>query len=141
MTSTIIPNGFFTITSPTGEHRTFQVKTVLKGSLEGKRTLGLLEGPNNTSDYRPFAFVNDNGITVWRKNRGQPDTETGEVKASFHEKAARLIWNLLTVENSGFEKQGFRVEISKRCLVCNRVLSTPESLEIGIGPECLKKSG
>jgi hypothetical protein len=38
-------------------------------------------------------------------------------------------------------KATYTVQLSKRCLRCNRTLTTPESLERGIGPECANIMG
>ena len=39
-----------------------------------------------------------------------------------------------------FSEKGrnYKLFVSTRCMVCNRKLTTPESVERGIGPECIK---
>lgn len=120
-----IPNGTFTITNAeTKNHRTFKVYTVQKGNLQGKRILSLLIGPNNTLDYQSVAFIEDDGIKVWRRHQG---TE--------FERLCKFFWLLLTVDDYP-HKSSFHILLSKRCRICNRKLTTPESILAGIGPNC-----
>lgn len=119
-------NGFYTVTFPDGSYRTFRVRTESRGSMRGKRTLALLIGPENTADYEPFGFVADDGFQVWSKFRGKP-----------HHRYAEKLWVLA----GGGSIEGHALNLSRRCRVCNRPLTTPESYERGIGPNCLERSG
>ena len=127
-TASVIPNGLFTITFPCGSHRTFRIFTKRPDAkfAAGKRVVAMLIGPDNASfsDYEPFAFCDDTGIHVWKRFKNQRQAEY-----------ARLLWMLAT----GCEADGHTLLVSKRCLRCNRTLSTPDSLAAGIGPECLEK--
>lgn len=131
-----IKNGIFTIVSgKTGEHRTFRINTVLRGNLKGKRILGLLTGPDNTSSYKGFAFVDDDRITVWRKYRGEGDWEV----------YAHLVY-CLSRQGQMSPDGRIRVEglsmsllFQGRCCRCNRALTVPSSIESGIGPICAGK--
>lgn len=119
-------NGKITVKNPaTGNHRTFQIKTVKKGSLEGKRILSLLSGPDNESDYVGFGFVNDNNVSVWNKFRAD----------SQYAKLGKMLENLDTLMNEG------KVEVlfETKCRRCNRTLTTPESVVSGIGPDCASR--
>lgn len=129
MTTLAIFNGSHTIRNrQTGEHRTFRVRTVLKGDLKGERILSLLVGPDNTSNYKPFAFVKDDGrIIVWRKYR-----ETG------HWNAYAYMVNKIVIERDAEWTAKYEHMLEGRCCRCNRLLTHPESLETGIGPECRK---
>jgi hypothetical protein len=132
MTETIaIPNGIYTVNSPSGEHRTFKIHTARKGNLEGKRIVSLLIGQDNENSYKGFGFVDDTGIRVWRKYQSDG--------YSMYEKYARCLWDLINFdENSHFHGLGMTLLVSKRCIRCNKTLTTPESIENGIGPECIK---
>ncbi|MAE81279.1 MAG: hypothetical protein CMB80_00995 [Flammeovirgaceae bacterium] len=123
-------NGTYTITSPTGAHRTFKIATARKGNLEGNRILSLMVGRDNENDYMGFAFVNDDGVAMWSKFRQE-----------FYEKCAKMVWSMGTLGNeSPYVKAGVTMEASKRCMKCNRKLTNPESLELGIGPECASRA-
>lgn len=128
-------NGFYTITSPTGEHRTFQVKTQSEDAqfAAGKRIAMMLTGEDNEEDYQGFGFVTESGIVVWKSKRGQGER-------SFWEKVADVLWSLSEYNtNSPYAKRGFEILLDKRCYRCNRRLTNPMSIETGIGPECAQR--
>lgn len=132
-------NGKFTIMNPnTGQHRTFMIKTQLPDSdfAPGKRVIYMMTGEDNETDYTGFGFVEDTGIKVWAKKRGTI------AKPSFWEQCAKMVWSLGTEgADSPYLKLGLTWELSKRCRVCNRTLTNPESLASGIGPECAQRLG
>lgn len=130
-------NGILTVHNPaTGQHRTFRIRTQPKDAkfAPGKRTVALLTGPQNTTDYTGFAFLETtpNGavdLRVWRKRRapvGQPFTQ--------YELLARFLERLGTVA-------GVEINFEGACRVCNRALTTPESVAEGIGPVCGGRQG
>jgi len=128
-------NGFYTIESPSGEHRTFRIWTQTADAkfAAGKRVVGLLTGPNNQSDYEGFAFVDDFGITVWRSKRGTEEP-------SFFERVAAVLWSMATEgEDSKWVGLGMSLLLDSRCLRCNRPLTAPLSIRTGIGPDCAMK--
>jgi len=132
-----IYNGSITIqNTKTGEHRTFQIRTAgEKSKLAGKRLVSLLVGPENTRDYQGFAFVDENGIRVWRTKVGAPG------KPSAFDVYANMIWSLAKFgENSPWHQRGYTMACERKCMRCNRKLTHPESIESGIGPECAGRS-
>lgn len=121
-----LPNGLYTLTLPCGTHRTLRVYTQQEGVFAGKRLLALLIGPENTTDFEDAAFVFPTGVKVWKRFRNQ--------KPAYY---ADLLWALM----SGERVEGCSVQLSKRCIVCNRTLTTPDSLERGYGPTCAERLG
>lgn len=122
--SVLTHNGTITIKSvATGQHRTFRIRTQPADATfaPGERVLALLSGPDNTSDYQPFAFVQDYGVCVWRSKRG------GQF-----DKMARMLERLAEHEAAGH----IEVRFATRCRRCNRPLTTPTSIDEGIGPKC-----
>lgn len=124
-------NGTHTIRNrETGEYRTFRVRTQKDDAkfAPGKRVLSLLTGSDNEASYTGFAFVEEDDIKVWR-------SKTGEEKWSNFDWFADMLFDLAA--NDG-KKYGDKYEIMTegRCIVCNRKLTTPESIETGIGPVC-----
>ena len=116
-----------TLVSPrTGEHRTFRVRSIHRGNLEGKRVVEMLEGPDNGSDYRAFAFVGDDGrVMVWKAYRG----ESGE----------RSQWERfgdLLARPALWHARGVQYLISLNCRRCGRPLTHPASITDGLGPHC-----
>lgn len=126
-------NGTYSISSPTGEHRTFDISTQPENAefAPGKRIIALLTGPNNNADYKSFGFVTDNGINVYKKLRGTDEP-------SHFDWYAHLVWKLATTNDSRWHKLGYKLMVEGTCLKCNRKLTTPESLKIGLGPICAK---
>lgn len=117
-------NGTVTVQSPTGNHRTFEIKTQKQDAnfAPGKRILSLLTGPNNESDYRGLGFVIDGKVILWKKNR-TPHYWS-------------LVKMLLADNIESYESKGVKYYFEGRCIRCNRKLTTPESVESGIGPIC-----
>lgn len=117
-------NGTWTIESPTGEHRTFRVKTQPDdaGFAPGERILSIMTGPNNTFDFKGFAFIKPDGrkVILWKKYRKRPWTQY--VKMLLHP------WH--------YEKKGVTYHAETRCRACNRKLTRPDSIAEGIGPVC-----
>jgi hypothetical protein len=140
-------NGTYTLQNKiSNEHRTFQIKTQAVDAkfAPGKRVLSLLNGPDNESNYIGFAFItDDNRVIVWFKYRGQNG------KKSHYEYYAALFQQLQVIEDENEEittainlgDKEYSVLLSKRCFVCNRKLTTPESIKAGIGPICAGRSG
>lgn len=123
-------NGFYTITSPTGGYRTFRILTqdLKEEFAPGKRIIGMLIGEDNEFDYKDFGFVSDKGIHVWKSQRND-----------FFLKCATMLWSLSELgDRSPYAKAGVALRLDKRCLKCNRRLTNPVSLDLGIGPECMK---
>lgn len=120
-------NGVYTLTFPDGSHRTFKVWTKQEGAkfAAGRRLLGILVGPDNTSDFEPVAFVEEDRVVLWRRHRG-----------TNIDRYVSILWAAATW---GSVPPGHTLEVAKRCLRCGRDLTTPESLERGIGPECWEK--
>jgi hypothetical protein len=121
-------NGAITVHNPKTEgHRTFLIRTMARGAYEGKRIVMLLIGPNreDNSSWMWFGFATEQyGISVFRSKRGNG-------KPSSFEKLARI----LNAPKKG-EKAGLRFLFEGRCRRCNRKLTTPTSIESGMGPVC-----
>lgn len=128
----LVFNGVYTLTLPDGSHRTFQIKTKPDTSkfAPGQRIISLLTGPDNTQDYEAFGFVDDCGVRVWKKKQGAPG------KPSKFQEYVEIFWDLAT----GQEIEGCELLASLNCLRCNRPLTDPESLYVGWGPTCRKKT-
>jgi hypothetical protein len=128
-----IHNGRYTIESASGQHRTFEIRTQKPDAefAPGKRILSILTGPENTVDYARFAFVDEMGIHVWASRAKQND---------MYQVYAEQLWSLaLDGAFSPFSEVGYRLLMEGRCVVCNRPLTTPESIRSGIGPICAEE--
>jgi len=91
----------------------------------GTQLIEFLSGPDNTNDYAGFAFLAGRKVSIWKKYRNTRDLSTA---------ADRLVADPMSAAAE-------YVKRSNRCFVCNRPLTTPESIARGIGPICLEKIG
>jgi hypothetical protein len=125
-------NGRYTIESTrTGEHRTFRIATQAADAefAPGQRVVSLFTGTENDNPdhYTGFAFIDDRGIHVWTSKRWSP----------LWLQYADMLWSLaLDAGFSPWADRGYRLHLEGRCLVCNRTLTTPESIRRGVGPIC-----
>ena len=94
--------------------------------------VALLTGPDNTSDYTYLGVLRGNGAFATTAKSCQPaDSEAAKVAD----------WAIGKVWLNGVLKEGYKIEHAGRCGVCGRPLTTPESIECGIGPVCLERLG
>jgi hypothetical protein len=144
----MLTNGYFTITNQEGEHRTFRIRTQKPEArfAAGKRVVALLAGPDNTSDYQGFAFVADDedNVRVWLSKRGQGTRSAYDWYAYLLKKACEALVGSEGVEASADFVVGGRnycVQTARACQMCNRLLTDPQSVSRGYGPECWEKVG
>jgi hypothetical protein len=161
-----IPNGVWTvINEKAGTHRTVKVETVdapEKPGLHGKRIVYLMNGTDNLFDFTGVAFLetkfapvekeydetvsytgihDDCGFTfehdhVEKKTRSvlKPQDEVvvwKRLKGTQNHKIIDAWFRIITVGISGA-----RFELAKHCVRCNRLLTNPESIALGVGPIC-----
>lgn len=90
----------------------------------GEIIIERLVGRDNENDYQGFGFIKAGRLIVWKKHRNDDGPDRRYVAA------ARV---LLADPQS--------VLTALNCPRCNAVLSSPDSIEAGIGPECQRKWG
>jgi hypothetical protein len=160
-------DGTFTIRSPAGEHRTFRIRTITKkdrndSALAGRRALEVLIGSNNSTDYLRFGFVGESSDDPARPSRvvvsssflaGEPKRrgiarkiEIGRLAPraegeTDHERFAAMLADFATGPRSRLVELGYQIDESRVCRRCGRALTTPESIDSGIGPVCDGKDG
>ena len=119
----------FTISSPT-KHFTFRLKAV-KGQYGGGKTLFLsvLTGPDNESSYSYVGILSQKGRIITTRNS----------KVGIDAQSVRsLVWMWNHIEDL---PAGYEIRHSGKCCRCGRKLTTPESIEAGIGPVCATAAG
>lgn len=118
-----VHNGIYTLTLPDGGHRTFRIWTQNPDArfAPGRRMVALLIGPENTEDYETIAFLEDAGPVVWKR--------FCDGRAAVH---LGILWQLA----NGERVAGCALAVSRHCMICNRILTEPESIDRGIGPTC-----
>ena len=125
-TGTSIHDGFYTVV---GYHAHYTFRLVTNDAdaafAPGKQVISYLVGPCNESDYMAFGFVVNGRLIVWK--RFQQGYERIQAAARF-----------LIAGNHANHGKAYALQ-SGRCYICNRTLTTPESIAAGIGPTCAGK--
>lgn len=126
-------NGIYTIQNlSTSDYRTFKIHSQLEDArfAPGRRIISLLDGADNHNSYRGFGFVEDDGIFVWNKYRGKD-------KMSSFDWFSIMVWHIATrTPHNFFDYNAYKLHLEGKCIKCNRRLTTPQSIESGIGPIC-----
>lgn len=113
--------GIYTVDHGAAGHSTFRVYAQAEDAdfMPGKLLLELLTGSDNTGSYTSMGRIEGGTFIPWKKNRQAEGNE-----AQWFQDLRVLLSNPEAVLEA------------KNCLVCNRILSTPESIAAGIGPTC-----
>jgi hypothetical protein len=141
------PGSIFTLNVPAdfankndcSDHYTYKVRfKPATGSFPDSWMVSLLNGPDN---WRNYVYI------------GMLNPETGEFRTTKRSKAGDDAWSVRFVrrifaalweKGSSFSKlheAGFDLLHAGRCGLCGKRLTTPESIERGIGPRCWAKLG
>jgi len=118
---------FTVVSSATGNRFTFKVS---KGKKEGApHFVSVLTGTDNENDYTFLGSI----FSETEYRHGFRSTITPEAPSA---KAFGWLWSKIDnlPESVEFLHAG-------KCCRCARTLTTPESIALGIGPECIKKMG
>lgn len=123
-----VKNGTYTVIIGDGSYVTLHLDDADTSRFDnlsaGSQIASYLNGPDNQYSYTGFAFVSGTVVKVWKRYQG----------------ANRLTEALDVLLNGDAEQAGKRYAMeSGNCYVCNRKLTTPESIEAGIGPTCAGK--
>lgn len=135
---------FTLLSKKSGERKTFRVRKAEDVDGSGRPHgyyVDLLTGPNNTEDYRYLCFM-------WITASANCETELhvklnkqkwGEEAFLVFEWLAKRI-NAVCIFKRIDAQKSFEAQSEffheGRCGVCGRTLTTPESIELGIGPIC-----
>ena len=133
-------NGTFTLTNEAGEHKTFQVKTWGEDHpfAPGARVISLMTGSDNEKHYTGLGWVNDNGIKLWAKRANKVNDYLTKLLWAAGE-AIEQTEDVQLETSFEFSGRKYTVLLAKKCLKCNRKLTTPDSIRTGIGPICAGK--
>lgn len=113
-------------------HYTFRVEhKAANGQYKETWFAKLLTGPDNTRNYSYVGILNvDNGqVRTTAKSKLAGDS----IVLKLLNRTLALVW---AGDIAPLEAQGFALHHEGRCGKCGRLLTTPESIERGIGPEC-----
>lgn len=93
----------------------------------------VLTGSNNEGDYSYAGIVDPSGFRTTRNSKLACDAPSVRALQWFSQKVIR--------DGMSPADIGLEVYHEGRCGRCARLLTTPESVERGIGPECWSKMG
>lgn len=130
-TAGTIRDGIYTVAFEDGKHVTLKFKTQPDDHafMPGKQLVSYLNGPDNWENYKSFGTMQSGRLVGFRKYDGQLNRQKGAVSRLLAGNDAQL---------AGLKSYGME---SGKCGICSRRLTTPESIERGIGPECAAKLG
>lgn len=117
---------FTLVSKRTGKRYTYKARSNCRDAVV---FIDLLTGPDNASDYQYIGcfWNHDRKGMVGGKN-GQPN----------HPAFAALDWILICL-HAGRMPSTAEFWHEGKCARCGHKLTTPESIESGFGPECIKK--
>ena len=96
--------------------------------------VGYLTGPNNGTDYSPLGKLNPETGAVALVQTTTLNDQSWPVRI-----LRRFLAALWTGRENEVLAAGFDFQHEGRCGRCGRRLTVPESIEIGLGPECASK--
>ena len=119
-------NATFTVSNPNGEHYTFRIR---QPDENAPFFLSWLSGPDNEASYSYLGILQrEGGILLTRKSKAWRGDKVYKVAA----------WAIAIVQHDKPLPEGYMIKHAGKCGKCGRKLTTPESIERGIGPECIK---
>lgn len=123
-------HAIFTVANGKGEHFTFRI-----GRKDDTQPLfvGLLTGPDNEASYTYMGVFTPATASIRLTAKSKFTSDSKPVKVAG--------WAVKQVATQATLPVGYTIQHAGKCCVCGRTLTTPESIDRGIGPECIKKSG
>ena len=121
-------HAIFTIQSKTGEYYTYKIS---HSHFNGQdfHFVHLLTGPSNEMDYTYLGMIKGENIILTKKSRLTKD--------SIPYRVISWAWQLIN-QNKNLP-DGYSIRHNGQCGRCGRTLTTPESIERGIGPICAQQ--
>lgn len=93
--------------------------------------VSLLSGPNNTADYTYLGQLNPNNGDVRLTKSSRLTVASWPVRI-----LRRVLFRLFADQMDQVTAAGWDLKHAGRCCRCGRKLTTPRSVETGIGPVC-----
>jgi len=123
----------FTVHNANNEHYTFKVThKEASGKFQETWFVNLLTGPDNTSDYTYIGMMDK--ACNFRLTKGSKLSEDSKPVKVFK-------WAMKVIGGNSQLPEGYGIKHEGACGRCGRALTVPESLDNGIGPECMKIMG
>lgn len=118
-------NALFTISNPNGEHFTYKIR---KPDRDSPYFVSLLSGPDNENSYTYIGIFEPGPFDLRLTKMSKVKFDTKSVKV--------LRWALTIFRNGSKPPPGYAVQHEGKCCKCGRTLTTPESINRGMGPDC-----
>jgi len=127
-------NATFTVSNPEGKHYTFKVanpKHDMGISLSGVKRpapyfISVLTGPDNTNNYTYLGMVVENHVKLTKASKYTMGSTIYRVAN----------WAVMGILKGGELPDGYSISHAGSCGRCGRKLTTPKSIELGLGPVC-----
>jgi len=129
----------FTVYNSSGKHYTFKINhkkaDPTKDEWQDKMPfyIYILTGQDNENSYTYMGVYNSKKNTVYTTPASKYNKDSDPIKV--------VNWGMRMVKEGDWNNpnvRGYGVKSKGRCARCGRPLTTPESIKIGIGPDCLK---
>ena len=115
----------FTVSNDVGEHYTYKINKHKNAEVYFANVLC-----GGSSMYSYMGVLNKDTLTVHKGNKGMsPDAPSVKV----------LTWAMAVIRGDRRLPEGYNIQHMNKCGYCNRPLTTPESIETGLGPVCRDK--
>lgn len=118
-------NATFTVSNPDGKHYTFKVEKV-EGVNNIMWFIKALTGPDNSNSYTYMGMVTENGVKLTRASKYTNDSTIYKV----------CNWAVHGIMTDGTLPAGYDIQHAGTCGRCGRKLTTPSSINLGLGPVC-----
>ena len=116
----------FTVFNDKNEHYTFRISQ----KNETPFFVSMLTGPDNWANYSYVGLYNPTQLALRLTAKSKMNAESKPVKV--------FNWAVKMVAERKELPEGYGIVHEGKCCRCGRKLTTPESVENGIGPECIK---
>lgn len=120
----------FTVSNGLGEYFTFKIEQgkPRNGGETPPYFASVLKGPDNTKNYAYIGLyrAQSGELQCRGKSKFKPGTKEHRV----------LVWAIHIIRNGSKLPDGYAIEHAGLCCRCGRTLTTPQSIEAGIGPVC-----
>ncbi len=135
-------NAYFTVDNGKGEHFTYRVSKPddnPTSAILDFYFVSVLTGPDNTKNYTYLGML-DGRDKDWLPNKTLRATKGSKIKPEALSWKV-FEWAMKKVYSGEPFPAGYTLKHSNRCGRCGRMLTVPESIDSGIGPECASRMG
>ena len=116
----------FTVSNNKNEHYTYKIVK----KTDKPFFVFLLTGPDNNSSYSYLGVYVPQYLRIKLTQKSRFKEDSTPVKV--------ISWAIKKVASKTSLPEGYAIQHENKCCRCGRRLTTPESIENGIGPECIK---